>query len=165
MNIHSRRFRRGTACRSHFLCAVGLSLCSFMSTANDRVAADLRGLALVVQPSTKPAAATRRLDARFLPDQTPAPATASQSHPEFEFRNVDAPAARLARVRSLPVMTLWQGRRTQVYLGIDQRGIAGLHFRLRRGSDEPGGFWRSAAPSSRDSLVRISPTVPRTVTP
>jgi len=165
MNIHSREFRRGTACCSHILCAVGLSLCSFMSAAADRVAADLRGPAWVVQPSTKPATSTRRLDARTLPDPTPVLSTASPSRPDFEFRNVDAPAARLARVRSVPLMTLWQGRRTQVYLGIDQKGVAGLHFRQRRGSRESGGLWRSTAPSSRDSPVRISPAVPRTVTP
>jgi hypothetical protein len=165
MNSHSKVVRRGTACRSHVLCAVGLSLCSFMSAADDRVAADLRGPAWVVQPSTKPAASARRLDARFLPDPTPAPSAANPSHPDFEFRNVDGPAARLARVRSLPLMTLWQGRRTQVYLGIDQKGLAGLHFRQLRGSGDTGGPWRSTAPSSRDSPVRISPAVPRTVNP
>ncbi len=65
--------------------------------------------------------------------------------PDMEFNNYDTFAERVKDMRTFPVMTLWQSRRTQIYLGVDQKGLAGLHFCQRRDAFNSRALWHSAA--------------------
>jgi hypothetical protein len=88
----------------------------------------------------------------------------SRDLPDFEFRDDGDLVRRLADMRSLPVMTLWQTRRTQIYLGVDQKGLAGLHFR-QRGPGELSTLWRSAVDASTHVAVTAPPRLPRSLAP
>jgi hypothetical protein len=165
MNIGRRKRGWGPVLRAQALCGAGLSLCALLCAAGDQVTTRIRSLAAAVPPSASPAPMTRRLDGRSLPARPRLPPTTDGNLPDFEFRDTDAPAARLAQVRSGPMLTLWQGRRIQVYLGIDKKGLAGLHFRQHRGPAVHGAFWRSGAASDRDTQVKIPPAAPRSVVP
>jgi hypothetical protein len=67
-------------------------------------------------------------------------------------------------MRSLPVMTLWQTRRTQIYLGVNQRGLAGLHFR-QRGPGELTTLWRSHVDAPVQVDIRTATQAPRSLAP
>lgn len=75
---------------------------------------------------------------------------------DMEFNSYDTFAERLKDMRTLPVVTLWQSRRTQIYLGVDQKGLAGLHFCQRRDAFDTRALWHSAA----DAAHRVSSNDP-----
>jgi len=84
--------------------------------------------------------------------------------PDFQF-NDGTLLRRFQDMRSLPVMTIWQSHRTQVYLGLDQRGLAGLHFRQRRGLGERTSLWHSQSQAPRHTMPLDGPSRPRSVSP
>jgi hypothetical protein len=165
MNIRFANFTPASRRRSRILCAVGLSFCSLVSAADDRAATEMRAPAALVRPAAKPAAARQPPDVQIPPTRPATPAAVATALPDFNFRSVDTPAERLARMRSLPVMMLWQGRRTQVYLGVDQKGVAGLHFRQRHSSADQVSLWLPTLKASRNVPAPIAPSAPRSVTP
>jgi hypothetical protein len=92
------------------------------------------------------------------------PAASQRELPEFEFRDNGDLVQRLADMRTLPVMTLWQSRRTQIYLGVDQKGLAGLHFR-QRGPGELSTLWRSTIDAPKHVATTGVPPAPRILAP
>jgi hypothetical protein len=115
-------------------------------------------VAAVDRPAATP---TVRLDLT----RPPAAVIDPRDLPDFHFENNSGFAERLKDLRSLPVMTLWQSPRTHVYLGVDQRGLAGLHFRQRRDSSDQNFLWHTSADSGRHSATNDSHSVLRTVSP
>ncbi len=84
---------------------------------------------------------------------TQPPAQSTRDLPDMQFNGYDSFAERLRDLRSLPVMTLWQSRRTQVYLGVDKKGMAGLHFCQRRDAVDRRVLWHSAADAARRAAI------------
>jgi len=84
--------------------------------------------------------------------------------PDFQF-NDSTLLRRFQDMHSLPVMTIWQSHRTQVYLGLDQSGLAGLHFRQRRGLGERTSLWHSQSEAPQHTMPLDGPPKPRSVSP
>lgn len=104
------------------------------------------------KPFAQSAPASLPLSARTNPTVALAQLQSAHNLPDMEFNSYDTFAERLKDMRTFPVMTLWQSRRTQIYLGVDQKGRAGLHFCQRRDAFDRRALWRSAA----DAVHRAS---------
>jgi hypothetical protein len=170
----------GLHVRLQLACAPGLLLSAMLSSASD--GAETQPQRLVTPPipttltPTNPTSTwprivqtpaqrlTRRINTTPL-RMASTGSMATHDLPDIEFRANDAPVHRLAHMRSLPVMTLWQSPRTQVYLGVDRKGLAGLHFRQRRNAYERHALWRSFADSDRRSAGSIPAPALRSVSP
>lgn len=86
--------------------------------------------------------------------------------PAFKFQDDDVLLRRLADMRTLPVMTLWQSRRAQIFFGVDRKGLPGLHIRQRREPAEQSTLWRSNSANHEAADAAPTPTaVPRSVSP
>jgi hypothetical protein len=113
---------------------------------------------------TNPAASAHAAGpVRFNSDSTLAGA---HVRPDFKFQDDDVLLRRLADMRSLPVMTLWQSRRAQIFFGVDRKGLAGLHIRQRREPAEQSTLWRSPVDNrGTASTASASSATPRSVAP
>jgi hypothetical protein len=115
--------------------------------------------AAALQPMAE-GAIRRSVDAR--PNMA---ATGLRDLPAYQFQDNGALATRLAGMRSLAVMTVWRSRRNQLYLGVDEKGRAGLHFSQFRGVSAGRALWERH-PAADRGTPRETPTAAlRTVSP
>lgn len=178
MNSPQPHHRPAAIARPPLACALALSLVALVGRAGDAPAP-------LAKPANAPTSACATAQTCAPAATTPATAVArpvapieavtetarlhvasagARDLPDFEFRDNGDLVRRLADMRSLPVMTLWQTRRTQIYLGVDQKGLAGLHFR-QRGAGELSTLWRSKADAPAHVAVMAAPQAPRSLAP
>jgi hypothetical protein len=110
-------------------------------------------IAFLRKPFTRSAPAPLTQSVRANPTVPLTQLQSGHNLPDMEFNSYDTFAERLKDMRTFPVMTLWQSRRTQVYLGVDQRGLAGLHFCQRRDAFDRRALWHSAADAVRRASI------------
>jgi hypothetical protein len=183
-------WRLSPYCCARLACAGAMLLFATLAAATDRVGVESRSLksaagtacgrdtkscrspAAVGTPATAPG---MEVPAGDRPAATPtvhlhltrprAAVMDPRDLPDFQFENDSGFAERLKDLRSLPVITLWQSPRTQIYLGVDQRGLAGLHCRQRRNSGDQNSLWHAWADSGRHSATNDSQPTLRAVSP
>ena len=178
MNTLQLLHRPAAIARPCLACSVALALSAFVCRADDVPAPSQKAevIALATCAATKPCvtaaashtpAATRQIPPVDISAETtrlPVAPSSARDLPDFEFRDNGDVVRRLADMRSLPVMTLWQTRRTQIYLGVNQKGLAGVHFR-QRVPGELSTLWRSTVDAPRHVEVRAAPQIPRSLAP
>ncbi|MGH8265182.1 MAG: hypothetical protein ACRETU_03235 [Steroidobacterales bacterium] len=164
--------------RRRLACCVALALSAFLCRADDAPAPSQKAPDVATTPRTAtqncvtatasgaPAAARQSppIDSGVELARLHVPAASPRELPDFHFHDDGDLVRRLADMRTLPVMTLWQSRRTQIYLGVDQKGLAGLHFR-QRGPGELSTLWRSTPDAPKHAAATALPQAPRSLAP
>lgn len=109
--------------------------------------------AILGKPFTQTTATLPPAIARTIPTRPVTQIESAQDLPDMEFNSYATFAERLKDMRTLRVMTLWQSRRTQIYLGVNQRGLPGLHFCQRRDAVDRRALWHSATDTVHRNLI------------
>jgi hypothetical protein len=166
MKDHHKSPRLKISCPTRLRCLAVLALSASLSAADEQTAPQARSMkpaAMARAPASEPTiAGTARRTAAPSPGTAP---VAIRDLPAYQFQDTDTLATRLAGMRSLAVMTVWQSRRTKIYLGLDQKGRAGLHLCQRSSASGTGALWERPAKSELSSSGEAAPAALRTVSP